>query len=342
MHEAYLYERSEDGKVRCFLCNHRCVISEGKRGICGVRENREGTLYSLVYGLPVAQHVDPIEKKPLFHFFPGSRAYSVATVGCNFRCLHCQNYDISQMPRDYGRIAGEEASPEDIVRAALRTGCKSISYTYTEPTVFFELAFETARLAHSRGLYNNFITNGYMTQEALYDIAPFLDAANVDLKAFTEEHYRKVCGARLQPVLDSLKLMKRLGIWVEVTTLIIPGLNDDEPQLRDIARFIKDELGPETPWHVTAFFPTYRMTDRPRTPPSSLRRAREIGLEEGLKYVYTGNIPGEEGEHTYCPSCGRVLIRRYGFYIVERSLKDGRCTGCGTRLDGVGLDWGGS
>jgi len=332
MHEAYLYERLEDGKVRCFLCNHRCTVSQGDRGICGVRENRDGVLYSLVYGIPIAQHVDPIEKKPLFHFFPGSRAYSIATVGCNFRCLHCQNYDISQMPKDHGKIVGEE------VRAAMRTGCRSISYTYTEPTVFFEFAFEAARLAHGRGLYNNFITNGYMTPEALYDIAPFLDAANVDLKAFREDFYRKICGARLQPVLDSLKLMKRLGIWVEVTTLIIPGLNDDEPQLRDIARFVREDLGPETPWHVTAFFPTYRMTDRPRTSPALLCRAREIGLEEGLKYVYTGNVPGEEGEHTYCPSCGRVLIRRYGFYIVERSLKDGRCTGCGTRLDGVGLD----
>ncbi|RKY62706.1 MAG: AmmeMemoRadiSam system radical SAM enzyme, partial [Candidatus Latescibacterota bacterium] len=232
MHEAYLYERLEDGKVRCFLCNHRCTVSQGDRGICGVRENRDGVLYSLVYGIPIAQHVDPIEKKPLFHFFPGSRAYSIATVGCNFRCLHCQNYDISQMPKDHGKIVGEEASPEDVVRAAMRTGCRSISYTYTEPTVFFEFAFEAARLAHGRGLYNNFITNGYMTPEALYDIAPFLDAANVDLKAFREDFYRKICGARLQPVLDSLKLMKHLGIWVEVTTLVIPGLNDDDAQLR--------------------------------------------------------------------------------------------------------------
>jgi len=334
MREAMLYERLEEGKIRCNLCHHHCIIAPSNRGVCGVRENREGTLYSLVYGKSVAAHVDPIEKKPLFHFYPGSSAFSVATVGCNFRCLHCQNADISQAPRELGEITGDNLSPEEIIAIAKRHNCRSISYTYTEPTVFFEYAYDTARLAHQEGIRNNFVTNGYMTEEALRTIQPYLDAANVDLKAFTEEHYRRVCGARLNPVLGTLRLMKKLGIWVEVTTLVIPTLNDSEQELHQIADFVLS-LGADTPWHVTAFFPAYRMTDLPPTPASSLHKARRIGQQAGLRYVYSGNIPGDEGENTYCYNCGRLLIRRYGYRILENHIQDSKCAYCGASIDGV-------
>lgn len=331
-----LYEKLDDGRVRCQLCSHRCSIAEGKTGICGVRANRDGMLYTLVYGELVSENVDPIEKKPLFHVYPGSRSFSIATAGCNFRCLHCQNADISQMPRERGRIMGSEVSPEDIVSAARRADCRTIAYTYTEPTIFFEYAVEVAQLAHEADIQNVFVTNGYMTAEALERIHPYLDAANVDLKGFTEAFYRTVCGARLQPVLEALRLMKQMGIWVEVTTLLIPEWNDSEEELRDIAGFIRT-LGEETPWHVTAFFPTYRMTDRPRTPISALRRARTIGLEAGLRYVYSGNVPGDEGEDTLCYGCGKVLVDRYGYRIVASHIEAGRCVYCGVEIDGIGL-----
>jgi pyruvate formate lyase activating enzyme len=338
LHEAMLYEKLEDNKVRCNLCAHRCVIQEGKKGVCLVRENHNGKLYTLVYGRTISQHVDPIEKKPLFNFYPGTFAYSIATPGCNFRCKFCQNWDISQMPREQHLIGGVAISPEGIVADAQRTYCKSIAYTYTEPTIFFEYAYDTARIAHDKGIKNLFITNGYQTPEAIETIQPYLDAANVDLKSFRDEFYRKLLGARLQPVLDSLKLMKKLGIWVEVTTLIIPTHNDSEDELRDIACFIRDELGAETPWHVGAFYPTYKLLDAPRTPPKTLRKAREIGLEEGLRYVYEGNIPGSDGENTYCYNCGTRLIHRFGFQVLENKIKDGHCPVCGAEIDGVGLN----
>jgi pyruvate formate lyase activating enzyme len=334
MREAMLYESLGEGKVQCSLCAHRCVIKEGKRGICGVRQNQGGSLQTLVYARAIARNVDPVEKKPLFHFQPGSRSFSIATVGCNFRCLFCQNADISQMPRDVDRIIGDEFPPEQVVQAALGSGCRSISYTYTEPTIFFEYAIETAKLAHSAGLKNIFVSNGYMTPEALDTIHPYLDAANVDLKAFTDTFYKEQCGARLEPVLESLRKMKGLGIWVEVTTLVIPGLNDGDEEFREIARFLKD-LGPETPWHVSRFHPTYRLTTVSHTPATTLRRAREIGLHEGLHYVYTGNIRGDEGENTLCHKCGKVLIERYGFSIGHYGIESGRCPGCQTPVAGV-------
>jgi pyruvate formate lyase activating enzyme len=334
MREAMLYESLGEGKVQCSLCAHRCVIKEGKRGICGVRRNQGGSLQTLVYARAIARNVDPVEKKPLFHFQPGSRSFSIATVGCNFRCLFCQNADISQMPRDVDRIIGDEFPPEQVVQAALRSGSRSISYTYTEPTIFFEYAIETAKLAHPAGLKNIFVSNGYMTPEALDTIHPYLDAANVDLKAFTDTFYKEQCGARLEPVLESLRKMKGLGIWVEVTTLVIPGLNDGDEEFREIARFLKD-LGPETPWHVSRFHPTYRLTTVSHTPAATLRRAREIGLQEGLHYVYTGNIRGDEGENTLCHKCGKVLIERYGFSIGHYGIKSGRCPGCQTPVAGV-------
>jgi pyruvate formate lyase activating enzyme len=334
MKEAYLYEKQSGEKVRCFLCSHRCLIAEGKRGVCCVRENKGGILYSLVYERLISANVDPIEKKPFFHFLPGTKAFSVAAPGCNFRCLHCQNHEISQLPRDKEIIMGDKVKAEEICSLALQHNCASISYTYTEPTIFFEYAYDTAVIARPKGLKNNFVTNGYMTGEALDMIAPYLDGANVDLKSFSDAFYKKVCGARLKPVLESITRMHELGIWVEVTTLIIPTLNDAEAELRKIARFLLS-VSPAIPWHVSAFYPTYRMMDKPRTSPEIIRRAREIGLEEGLRYVYTGNIPGEEGENTLCYRCKKVLIRRYGYQIAENNITEGKCPACGTVIEGV-------
>ncbi|GAB4340664.1 MAG: AmmeMemoRadiSam system radical SAM enzyme [Desulfobulbaceae bacterium] len=335
MREAMFYEKKEEGKVVCGLCNHRCVIKPGKRGICGVRENREGVLYSLVYGMLVAENSDPIEKKPLFHFLPGTFSYSISTVGCNFHCLHCQNYHISQYPHEHGgRITGSLRTPGEVVEAAVRTGCRSISYTYVEPTIFYEFARDCAELAHERGLRNVFVSNGYMTPEVTRDLAPLLDGINIDVKAFTEEFYRKVCKARLEPVLDTVRLMHELGVWVEVTTLVIPGWNDSEDELREIARFIHD-IDPAMPWHVTAFRPTYRMTDRGATPAASLEKARKAGLDEGLHFVFEGNIPGLGGENTFCPACGAEVISRFGFSIESMNLRNGRCGSCGEAIPGV-------
>jgi len=337
MKEALLYESLDGNSVRCNLCNHGCTIQEGKRGICSVRENQDGKLYSLVYGKIIAEHIDPIEKKPLFNFLPGSRAFSIGTVGCNFRCKHCQNFDISQYPQVHkGEILGQDHTPEQIVAAAKAAGCETIAYTYTEPTIFFEFADDTAMLAQEEGIKNVFVSNGYMSSEAAYQIAPYLDAINIDIKAFTDKFYKEICGARFKPVLETIRLMKKLDVWVEITTLIIPGLNDTEDELRDIARFVKS-VGTEVPWHVTRFYPTYKLMDRPLTPVGTLRRAREIGMEEGLRYVYEGNVPGEAGENTYCHDCGTVVIERSGFGFIRNHLQDGKCPECGTKIDGVGL-----
>jgi pyruvate formate lyase activating enzyme len=334
--EALLYEKIEDLKVRCALCSHRCVIPDGRRGICQVRENRNGILHTLVYGRLVAQHVDPIEKKPLFHFLPGSLSYSIATVGCNFHCRFCQNADIAQLPSDRdGAIIGDTATPEQVVGAAEKAGCRSISYTYTEPTIFFEFALETARLANSRGLRNVFVTNGYMTSEALDMIAPVLDAANVDMKAFTRGYYKDLCGAKLEHVQETLRNMRSRGVFVEVTTLVVPGLNDDPGELKALAEFLANDLGADTPWHISRFHPTYRLTDRPPTPVKTLSAAREIGRAAGLKYVYTGNVPGDEGENTFCPACSATLIERRGFRVGKLRIIDGCCGKCGAAIEGV-------
>ena len=344
MKEALLYEKLDNQRVRCHLCAHRCVIAPGRKGICMVRENRDGSLYTLVYGIPLSQAVDPIEKKPLFHFYPGSAAFSIATAGCNFRCTFCQNADISQMPRDRGQILGRPATPEEIVRSAKRAGCRSIAYTYTEPTIFFEYSYDIARLAQREEIASVYVTNGYMTREMLElfqgvmaDHGPWLDAANVDLKAFRDETYRQVCSARLQPVLDSLKNMKELGIWVEVTTLVVPDINDSVAELTDIAQFIALELGPEIPWHVSRFHPDYQMRDRGPTPAATLRLAYELGREAGLHYVYVGNMPGAQLEDTLCPNCGQTVISRWGFQVTQRHIQDGKCAYCGAVIDGVGL-----
>jgi pyruvate formate lyase activating enzyme len=283
----------------------------------------------------VAENIDPIEKKPLFHFLPGSRSYSIATAGCNFMCLHCQNYDISEYPRrHHGKIPGTRRTPEDIVREAKAHRCATISYTYTEPTIFMEFALDTAHLAKAQGIRNVFVSNGFMTEESATAMAEVIEGDNIDLKSFQDDFYRKICKARLQPVLDNIQRLKRLGVWLEVTTLVIPGLNDSEEELTEIAQFIKG-VGPEIPWHVSAFHPTHQMLDRPRTPAATLLKARDIGLEAGLRYVYTGNMPGQGGENTYCYSCGELVIERLGYAIKGFILQDGKCPKCQAAIDGV-------
>ena len=336
MTEAMLYDKLPDGRVRCHLCAHRCLIQDGDRGICHVRENRAGTLHSLVYGRTIVENTDPIEKKPLFHFYPGSSAYSIATPGCNFRCRWCQNWQISQMPRARDILAGAEAGPADIVAAALDAGCRSVAYTYTEPTIFFEYTYDTAQKAQAAGLQNVYVTNGYMTEEMLNAFQPYLDAANVDLKAFRDSTYRRYVGARLEPVLDALKRMKALGIWLEVTTLVIPGINDDPAELNDAADFVAQELGVDTPWHISRFFPAYEMTDVSPTPIEKLQQAKDIGRQKGLRYAYTGNTLDDTD--TVCHSCGQLLIRRSGMSVAENRVgSGGRCPDCGTPVAGVGM-----
>lgn len=335
MHKAQLYRLGDDGEVICELCAHQCRIKDGRRGICGVRENRNGVLHSLVYGWLVAENIDPVEKKPLFHFLPGSHTYSISTVGCNFHCRHCQNFSISQ-PEAFtaDTVPGILRTPQHVVVSAVDTGCQSISYTYVEPTIFFEFAHDCCVLAHKQGLKNIFVSNGYMSEKTTRQLAPVLDAINIDIKAFREDFYRKICGAHLQPVLDTVRLMHELGVWVEVTTLVIPGLNDSTAELTEIAEFVAS-IDPSMPWHVTAFYPTYKMTDRPPTPVQSLRKARDIGLKAGLKNVYEGNVPGSEGELTLCPSCQARLISRAGFRILENRMVDGCCPQCSKPIAGV-------
>lgn len=333
--DAMLWEKLDGQRVRCRLCGHKCVIAAGKYGVCQVRENVEGALKTLSYGAVVAMNVDPIEKKPLFHFLPGTTSLSVAAAGCNFQCEFCQNWQISQAPRT-GHIAGGQAvSPQQIVSGAINYDCASISYTYTEPTVFFELAYETSKLAHQKGLKNCFVSNGYMTPIAVETIAPHLDAINVDLKAFRDETYRDIMKARLQPVLDCLKVLVKAGIWVEITTLVVPDMNDSEDELKDIANFIAKDLGRDVPWHVTRFHGDYRMTDKPSTPMQTLELACKLGKQAGLKYVYCGNVMGLADENTYCPSCNKKLIERAGFSVRDNCLKSGRCPDCNQEIAGV-------
>lgn len=328
------FERLENKEVRCHLCAHNCLIQDGKRGICAVRENTDGVLFSLVYGKVITAHVDPIEKKPLFHMLPSSSSFSIAAVGCNFRCMHCQNYEISQYPRERKfEVPGQEMSPDDIVELAVKQRCESISYTYTEPTIFFEFAYDCARLAHKKGIRNVFVSNGYTGPEAVKTIAPYLTANNIDLKG-SDKFYRETCGARLKPVQETIALMRGLGVWVEVTTLIIPGHNDSDEDLSAIARFIHS-VDPAIPWHISRFHPTYKLMDAPVTSLEILRKARKIGHAEGLKFVYEGNVPGEDGENTYCPACRELLIKRVGFRIAHNSIKDGKCNKCGNMIEGI-------
>ncbi len=333
MKEAQFYTALEDGNVLCQLCPHTCKLAEGKVGVCGVRRNLGGVLYSLVYEKAAAVHVDPIEKKPLFHVYPGSASFSIAAMGCNFHCRFCQNHDLSQV---HGEPAGQPVTSRQVVDAAVTRGCRTIACTYTEPTVYYEYALEIARLAKAEGMATVFVTNGYINEAPLRELAPFLTAANVDLKGWNKDFYRRVIGGDLGSVLRSLQLMKELGVWVEVTTLLVPDQISDA-DLQEMACFIKQELGAETPWHISRFHPDYQYTQTPATPLSLLQRGREMGLAAGLRYVYSGNIPGDEGEHTYCPQCGKKVIERYGFQILANHVRNGGCRFCGAVLDGVGL-----
>lgn len=338
MKEALLYEQLKDNQVQCHVCNHHCTILPNKRGTCGVRENKNGKLYLLVYGKVISAAVDPIEKKPFFHFMPGSRSYSIATVGCNFRCDNCQNWQISQASKQSGytdlKITGEDITPEQVVDGALASESQSIAYTYTEPTIWMDFALDCMKLAHQKGLKNVWVSNGFMSDKTLELILPYLDAINVDLKFFDTKKYQKICGAKLEPILDNLIALKKNNVWVEVTTLAIPTLSDSPETFQNIASFINKKLGSETPWHISAFSPeiSYKMQDLPATSIATLKTAYQIGKKAGLKYVYTGNIPGLDSEHTYCPECNAVVIERLGFR-TNRHDHDGNCPDCNSSVD---------
>lgn len=333
MKEALLYSQNSDQSVTCHLCSHRCRISRGEDGRCRVRRNSEGTLYSLVFGEVAALANDPIEKKPLFHFLPGSKAFSMATVGCNLTCRFCQNFTLSQAPPD-SRFSSL-LTPEQLVERAGLEGALSIAYTYSEPTVFAEYAYETGVRARKRGLKNIFVTNGFMSDESHVLLKEFLDAANVDLKSFSDVTYRNVLGGRLDPVLDNIRWFHASGIWIEITTLLVPGLNDSPEELRLIAEFIAS-VDPAIPWHISRFHPDYQMDDSPVTPVSTMRMALEIGRSAGLLFVYTGNLLAEEtAEHTTCPKCSEILIARNRYQTTQVFHKRGKCNGCGYKLPGL-------
>ena len=326
-----------DGSVRCGVCAHRCVVRPGRHGICGVRENVGGTLVCHAYGEVAALGLDPIEKKPLFHVDPGSLSYSIATAGCPFHCRFCQNWEIAQGPRLGLDLPMRRLAPEQVVAEARRSGARSVAYTYVEPTVFLEYALDTARLARAAGLRNLFVTDGYATPEAIGLLGRVIDAANVDLKSFDDAFYRTICGARLAHVLEAITAMRALGIWLELTTLVIPGHNDTDDELRALTGWIVANLGPFTPWHVSRFYPAYRMLHTPPTSVANLVRAAEIGRAAGLRYVYVGNAPELGLEDTSCAGCGQLVIERRGYRTRSHLTDSGACPACSRPLEGVGL-----
>ncbi|MDG6244242.1 MAG: AmmeMemoRadiSam system radical SAM enzyme [Methanolobus sp.] len=329
--EAMLYDRLEDGKVQCKLCAHRCRILTGKQGFCRVRENREGILYTLNYNVVSSEALDPIEKKPLFHFYPGSLVYSLGTIGCNFRCKHCQNWTISQIGMDEANAI--EMSAQMAVQRAVASGARAIAWTYNEPTIWFEYTYECARLAKEAGLATVYVTNGYITREGLEMIAPYLDAFRVDIKAFTDGFYREIASAKLAPVLESAKLAREIGMHVEVVNLVIPTLNDSMEEIKEMTVWIRENLGEDTPVHFTRFHPYYKLQDIPATPLETLENAYNIAKDAGLRYVYLGNVPGTGHEDTFCPECGELIIKRGAFSIeVNRLTDEQRCPRCGEHI----------
>jgi pyruvate formate lyase activating enzyme len=328
--ESYLYDSLDGADVKCKTCAWRCKIRSGKRGFCEVRENREGKLYALNYGLVSSAHVDPIEKKPLFHFYPGSSVFSLGTVGCNFRCLHCQNYTISQTPVDDYYLELAEYTPERAVRLAKDYGCRGIAWTYNEPAIWFEYTYDSAKLAKAQDLYTVYVTNGYMTGEALEMISPFLDAMNIDVKGFTEGFYKKLCKTRLKPVLETAERASELGIHIELTYLIIPTYNDSPEEIAGFIGWV-EKLDPDIPVHFSRFHPDYRLTDVPATPSKTLGEAWTLAKEK-LRYVYIGNVPGHEGESTYCPGCNSLLIERVGYHTKILGLTGNSCAKCGYEI----------
>jgi len=331
--EALFYQKF-DGKIaQCQLCPRRCVIPESRRGYCGVRENRGGSLYTLVYAKLAAIHIDPIEKKPLFHFFPSSLAYSIATAGCNLKCKFCQNWELSQsLPEE---VEYRYLEPVELISRVKESGAPTIAYTYSEPTIFYEYMLETAKLARKEGIKNIMHSNGYINEAPLRELAKYLDAANIDLKGFSDEYYAKLTQGRLEPVLNSLKVLKEEGVHIEITTLLLSGFNDDEATLRKMCLWIKDNLGADTPLHFSRFFPMYKLTSLNPTPIESLERSRKIAIDCGLNYVYIGNISPNPAENTYCPACKKIVIERRGYFIVQNNLKEGRCKFCGKKIAGI-------
>jgi len=333
MREAALYTTLENRNVKCFLCPHACVLAPGKRGICGVRKNIDGILQSLNYKKISAINIDPVEKKPLYHFLPGTDSFSISAPGCNFHCNFCQNSSISMVKNEQD-ITGREISPSQLVKKAKEGGCRSISYTYTEPTIYFELMKDTAEIAASSGLKNIMVSNGFITHEALDLIAPYIDAANIDIKSFSNDFYKKYTGGSLKPVLDTVRKMKDMGIWVEVTTLLIPGLNTEEEEIKNLTRFI---LGtdPDIPWHMSRFFPSYRLTEIEPTDPEKIKEYLANARDMGLSYVYGGNFISNFWESTHCPSCGSLLIQREGYNTEIKNLSEGKCSICSMEISGV-------
>ncbi len=323
LYQAKYYEKLPGDMVRCNLCPNRCILSEGQVGLCNVRKNIKGELYSLSYGQLASANVDPIEKKPLFHFLPGSQAFSIATPGCNLRCLFCQNWQIAQvMP---GEIKTIEASPEEVVDKALASGAKSIAFTYSEPVIFYEYMLDIAKLAQRKDIRTVMISAGYIEEEPLRELCQYMNAIKIDLKAFKDSFYKKFTGGHLDTILDSLKIIKEEGVWLEIVNLLIPGENDSEEEVREMSKWIKENLGPDVPVHFSRFHPDYKLRNLPPTPIESLKRARRVALEEGLKYVYTGNILDPEGSTTYCPDTGEPAIVRNGFFVTTNNLQGGKC-----------------
>ncbi|MDD5644549.1 MAG: AmmeMemoRadiSam system radical SAM enzyme [bacterium] len=333
LREALFYFPLENGDVQCGLCPRRCVLRDGQRGLCRVRVNYGGKLYSLVYGKPVAVHIDPIEKKPLYHFLPGSTTFSFATAGCNLSCVFCQNWEISQAYPENTRHFN--ITPEEIISNSLKEGCDSIAFTYTEPTVFYEYMLDTAKLAKQNGLKTVCITCGFVEEEPLRELCKYIDAANVDLKGFSENFYAEYTKSSLRPVLETLRILKEENIHTELTNLIIPGVNDSETLISDMCSWIAENIGTDIPVHFSRFYPHYQLRNKPPTSVKTLLSAKKIARSKGLKYVYIGNVAGEELSDTHCPSCGRALIKRKGYYIESNNIKDGRCEHCGTVIPGV-------
>ena len=336
MQEAMFYEKKENKIVRCFLCSHNCVIQESKKGICRVRINRNGALYTLVYGKLISEAIDPIEKKPLFHFNPGSLTYSIATAGCNFNCMNCQNFEISQLPKKTENILGEFVKPEKVISSAKKYDSLSIAYTYTEPIVWFEYWRDAAAAGHEKGLKSVMISAGYINSEPLAGLVRELDAIKIDLKAYDEEFYREICSAGLQPVLETLIQIRKAGTWLEIVNLIIPTLNDDEKHIDELCKWVVENLGTDVPIHFTRFYPTYKLRNLPPTPLGSVEKAREIAVARGIKFPYVGNVPsGHPGESTYCPGCGRTVVERAGYTVLSIDIKDGKCSSCGAPIPGI-------
>jgi len=333
LHPASYWQTIKNTTLQCLLCPRKCILLPGQRGVCTVRINKEGKLYSLGYGNPVAIHIDPIEKKPFFHVSPGASVYSLAVAGCNMRCVFCQNWQISQSKPD--ETQNYDLSPEEAVNQAIQSNCHFIAYTYTEPTIFYEYMIDIAKLAHGRGIKNTMHTCGYINQEPLKELLKYMDAVNVDLKGFSPEIYAKISDmARLEPVLETLKTIKNAGVWLEITCLLIPGLNDEAVSIKEMCVWIKENLGDQVPVHFSRFMPSFRLMNLPPTPLEKLEEAYKIAKNVGLKYVYIGNVPGHPGESTICPNCGNIVIKRIGYEILENNIEDGKCKFCGNKIAG--------